>query len=319
MPAANSAGGQELPSGWHASVDEHGSTFYHNQFTGEWSGDFPQYGSAASGGDSRMAAAGTAAISSSSFPSHKSQTISTPYSEDERSTSSSSGDDRSSSEFSDRSTGGDTSSDDDSDFSDAEGGRGGSRRRRKRGRRSGGSSSDGHPIEDILKTVDKMTETIKDSLWVAQRRASKVVQDTLPRVVELGQSVGSLSMGTAAAAYAGGSELVARAYEAAQQYLLSGGVHTEDSAQRVFQGNRTHFTPPPGTPTGVGRARLHRKSRPSPLRVLGTGTGDGIMVEVPLGSPTSAGDQREHANRALSEIGRNLAGVAMSPTSGSAV
>ena len=92
-------------------------------------------------------------------------------------------------------------------------------------------------------------------------------------------------MGTAAAAYAGGSELVARAYEAAQQYLLSGGVHTEDSAQRVFQGNRTHFTPPPGTPTGVGRARLHRKSRPSPLRVLGTGTGDGIMVEVPLGSP----------------------------------
>ena len=172
---------------------------------------------------------------------------------------------------------------------------------------------------------EKVTETIKDSLWVAQRRASKVVQDALPRVVEMGQTVGSFSVDTATAAYVGGSEIFVRAYEAAQQYLLSGGVHTEDSAQRIFQGDRSHFMPSLGASTGGrpgGRStsgRGERKSRPSPLRVLGQGGGDGIMVEVPLGSPTSANDQREHANRALSEIGRSLAGVAMSPTSGSVV
>ena len=181
----------------------------------------------------------------------------------------------------------------------------------------------------MLETVGKVTETIKDSLWVAQRRASEVMQGALPRVVEMGQTVGSFSVETATAAYVGGSEIVIRAYEAAQQYLLSGGVHTQDSAQRMFQGDRTHFMPSAGTSAGTsagGRSgergssgRGERKSRPSPLRVLGADGRDGIMVEVPLGSPTSVHDQREHANRALSEIGRSLAGVAMSPTSGSAV
>ena len=86
---------------------------------------------------------------------------------------------RSSSEFSDRSTGGDTSSDDEVTSVMPR------RKRRSRRRENGDDGQVGVAVmvtnEDILKTVDKMTETIKDSLWVAQRRASKVVQDTLPR------------------------------------------------------------------------------------------------------------------------------------------
>lgn len=315
---------KDLPSGWHAGTDENGSIYYHNQFTGEWSWEFPEAGVTMEAHESLRSTthsameraqvqAGSSKLTNASTSLSTSQPISTPYSDDEITSSSSSAgesyDESGSSAHED-------TSDNDSDFSDAEGG---VRRRSRHKKRK----KNGERMEGVLDTFGRATETIKDSLKIVQRRTSKVIQDAIPKVVEIGHNFGSLSLETANAVYTEGSQLLVKAYEAAQQYLLSGGVHTEESARRVFQGDRGHFA---STSTSFDdethqRSR-ERKSRPSPLRVIGGGSdnpGDGIFVEVPLGSPTSGSDQMQHANRALSEIGRSLAGVAISPSSRSAV
>ncbi len=333
------AGSAALPSGWEANTDENGNVWYYNTFTEESTWDFPQAGggptatvsatsaaAAASSGrrkknsprHKRRASPGTAPThdsdsvsecsSGSSYGSHSSHSSDSEYNDDDDSGSALDSSD-------------DDDDDDTDDDDDAERGRSSRSRRRRRRRRRERRAASG-----VGESITAVVDTVKDSLWVAQRRASDVMQTAIPAVVELAKSVGSLS----ATAYTKGSRIVAEAYEAGQRYIT--GAHTAESARRVFQGSR-QFAPlaVDGGAAAAGRRQRGGSGgggggggrRPLPLRFRENGPsngGLGMMVEVPL-SPTGStnaddvlesgggggGDmQREHAQRALSEIGKHL-------------
>ena len=277
----------ELPSGWQEATDDDGNTYFFNEYTGEWSWEVPTSGGASTAqnqlydvdlnqitGTGPGVARFGASSGSSSGSASDSGTDSDADSVSSRSSGSSLGAEGVAALDKFQRTDGDDSKIRSKDFEDPEdGGRRAERKRRRAERRR------------RRKRNMSITEVVHDSLLVAKRRASAALGALQPQAHTLVES----TVAVGKSVYAASAHLATKAV----RYLT--GAHTNESAQKVFQGPRSIDPASLEGQTGSNAVGRH-------VKIPGTTESGNVFREAELSVPSRI----SHTRRQIGARGREL-------------